>query len=116
MTCGDVLDRLYDFFDKIVDKGEWDAFPDTFKRSVAAAYKWNRSTSRGAPGGQFYGPAIKRGDILRTYTNWKGLIVDEKYVADQVGTPPGVTLVVVLESREPPPAAIGAPEGVLPLS
>jgi hypothetical protein len=109
VTCGDVLDRLYEFFNRIIDKGEWDSFPDPFKASVGAAYKWNRSTARGAPGGRYYGPAIKRGDILRTYTVWKGLVCDDKYVADQMGTPPGCTLVVVLESREPPPAAIGAP-------
>ena len=109
VTCGDVLDKLFDFFNRIIDKTEWESFPDTFKASVGAAYKWNRSTARGAPGGRYYGPAIKRGDILRTYTVWKGLVCDEKYVADQMGTPPGCTLVVVLESREPPPVAIGAP-------
>ncbi|KAF8298166.1 hypothetical protein DL93DRAFT_2068124, partial [Clavulina sp. PMI_390] len=109
VTCGDVLDRLHDFFGRIIAKDEWDSYPESFKASVGQAYRWNRSTARGAPGGRYYGPAIKRGDILRSYTTWKGLVLDEKYVEEQVGSPPGVTLVVVLESRDPPPAAITAP-------
>lgn len=104
VTCGDVIDRLYKFLNKNLDETDWDAFPDSFRRSVAIAYKWNRSNNPGAPSARTYGPAIKRGDTLRSYTTWKGLLYDEKYILDRYASPPGVMLVVKLDSRGPPQA------------
>lgn len=105
VTCGDVLDKLHEFLDGTVEPAEFESFSRPFKTSVSAAFDLNRRTARGR---RFYGPKVRRGDVLLTFTTWRGLVYSEKYIAQQVGKPPGATLVVLLD---PPTHVNGSSNG-----
>lgn len=94
VTCGDILDSLHTFLDKSVSLAELESIPGTFKASIDAAYKRNRRTPRGK---RFYGPSLRRCEILRSFTVWHGVVQNDKYVQETLGPRSAVTLVVLLK-------------------
>lgn len=95
VTCGDILDSLHAFMERNISSAQFEALPTSFQTSIDVAYRQNRKTPRGK---RFYGIALRRGEILRSFTVWNGLVQNDKYVRETLGSQPGVTLIVLLKA------------------
>jgi hypothetical protein len=98
VTCGDVCERLYAKFNELVARPEWETVPPEYKKEVTLAYKKNRSTEPGYPGGMM-GAGIKRVDFLGERTMFGGAQIDDEFVKERVGSGLGVCIVLNLEAR-----------------
>ncbi|KAF8328845.1 uncharacterized protein EI90DRAFT_3063769 [Cantharellus anzutake] len=99
VTCGDVTQKLYNFMMQRIDKSEYAQLSDEEKHEIVATYRWNRSTDVNAPGGAYLSEGIVRVDFLGKRTRFAGMVRDDKFVEDKLGTVTGATFVVILAER-----------------
>ncbi|SRR5258707_767478 len=99
VTCGDVAQRISSFILQRVDKSEWDPLSQEDKAEIGNSYNWNRSTARGAPGGAYLPKGLTRVDFLGKRTRFAGIVRDDRFVKDRLGTLTGSTFVAILAER-----------------
>lgn len=99
VTCGDVVNRIVQFFQRGVDKSEWELIPLDAQREFKVAYRRNRSTEKGVPGGDM-SAALTRADMLGNKVKFGGLVRDDDYVKQRLGSLcGGATFVLLLHDR-----------------
>lgn len=99
VTCGEVASIIFEFFQRLIDKAEWGMIPLDKQREVTVAYRRNRSTEKGMPGGDMP-EAMARVDILGNKTIFGGLVRDDDYVRQRLGSLcGGATFVLLLHDR-----------------
>jgi hypothetical protein len=99
VTCGNVIDGIDDFLQGFVKKSEFESASRQRKRDVTIAYRTNRSTVQGFPGGRL-GEGIRRLDWLVTGTIFGGIRRNDAFVRAECGGLPA-TIELRCEMRIP---------------
>ncbi|KAJ7611685.1 hypothetical protein FB45DRAFT_803729 [Roridomyces roridus] len=79
VTCGEVIDYISRNMFMLTGQSEFESLPRTRREPIARAYRHNRSTARGVPGGQL-GPGMLRLDWLGLDTMFGGVRENERVV------------------------------------
>ncbi|KAF5349648.1 hypothetical protein D9756_008988 [Leucocoprinus leucothites] len=75
VTCGEVIEAIAQNMDKLTSKSDYEVLPNSLKKMVLDAYRYNRSRNPDVPGGKM-GDGLKRVDFLGQMTAFGGLEVD----------------------------------------
>lgn len=76
VTCGDVVDALAENFMLLSSAEDFAVLPGRRQNHIAEAYRHNRSTAFGVPGGML-GEGMRRFDFLCKDTMYGGIVEDE---------------------------------------
>ncbi|KIY48229.1 hypothetical protein FISHEDRAFT_7463, partial [Fistulina hepatica ATCC 64428] len=86
VTCGEVIQAIYECMSKLAGKADFNALPLDRRRLVGEAYRHNRSTSPGVPGG-FLGEGLLRLDFLERRCQFGGIVDDPVTLRRLLGMP-----------------------------
>ncbi|KAJ6630239.1 hypothetical protein B0H10DRAFT_1983746 [Mycena sp. CBHHK59/15] len=100
VTCGELIDSISDDMYKLTSQGEYEALPSAKKRTVAEAYRHNRSRANGVPGGGL-NPGMLRMDWLGLDTMFGGVRENERLVKRVCGDVLPCTFELVCVRRYP---------------
>lgn len=93
VTCGEVIEAIYHDMQRLTQKEDYDRLSAPQKRSLADAYRHNRSRTNGVPGGTL-GEGMKRLDFLRDKVTFGGIENNEAVVERICGAPLPCTFVL----------------------
>lgn len=79
VTCGEVIESIYQNMQRLTHKDDYERLSAAQKRTLADAYRHNRSRTNGVPGGTL-GEGMKRLDYLRDKVAFGGIEVNEGVV------------------------------------
>jgi hypothetical protein len=79
VTCADIIDTMDDFLHGMLKRKELESAPKQKQKDVVAAYRINRSTAHGVPGGRL-GESIRRLDWLCKHTVFGGIVRNDTLV------------------------------------
>jgi hypothetical protein len=79
VTCGEVIESIYQNMQRLTHRDDYERLSPTQKRTLADAYRHNRSRTNGVPGGTL-GEGMKRLDYLRDKVAFGGVEVNEAVV------------------------------------
>lgn len=79
MTCGEVIESIYQNMQRLTHRDDYERLSAPQKRTLADAYRHNRSRTNGVPGGTL-GDGMKRLDYLRDKVAFGGMEVNEAVV------------------------------------
>lgn len=83
ITVSDVINAIHDHFRvNASEEDDWGRTDPGTQSEILMAYKWNRSTEMGAPGG-IMPEALLRGDFLMERTMFAGLKLADKELCEQ---------------------------------
>ncbi|KAI6023165.1 hypothetical protein BKA83DRAFT_3643458 [Pisolithus microcarpus] len=90
VTCGEILDAIFEYLYSDVTKDESENVSETLKLHIFSSYEHNRSTDPNVPGGGL-GVALKRLDWLGNNTMFGGLVLSDKFTMEDRGDIPPAT-------------------------
>ncbi|KAJ7144950.1 hypothetical protein C8R43DRAFT_890893 [Mycena crocata] len=100
VTCGELIDYISRDMYNLTGQAEYEALPSGKKRTVAEAYRHNRSRAHGVPGGQL-NPGMLRLDWLGQDTMFGGVRENERIVRRVCGDVLPCTFELVCVRRYP---------------
>ncbi|KAJ7084818.1 hypothetical protein B0H15DRAFT_382226 [Mycena belliarum] len=100
VTCGDLIDQVSRDMYQLTGQAEYEALGNAKKRTVADAYRHNRSRANGVPGGQL-NPGMLRLDWLGLDTMFGGVRENERLVRRICGDVLPCTFELVCVKRYP---------------